>query len=103
RNNIRSRITIQLTHGNLKLRRRVNRTENCLHRNITRRKVAILNRIAINNKISQSAYSVNVLNLFSRSGRKTNKHKRKDSDMLRNKETRHRIFKGLLNTTRKLA
>src|SRR5207248_7439682 len=47
--------------------------------------------------------SVKVLNLFSRSRRKTNKRKSKHSAMLRNKETRHRMFIGLLNTTRKLA
>src|SRR5438876_9252063 len=39
----------------------------------------------------------------SRSRRKTNKRKSKHSAMLRNKETRHRMFIGLLNTTRKLA
>src|SRR5258708_14882438 len=38
---------------------------------------------------------------FSRSRRKTNKRKSKHSAMLRNKETRHRMFIGLLNTTRK--
>src|SRR5438046_1595080 len=42
------------------------------------------------------------MNLFSRSRRKTNKRKSKHSAMLRNKETRHRMFIGLLNTTRKL-
>src|SRR5207248_10762942 len=40
--------------------------------------------------ISQSTFSVKVLNLFSRSRRKTNKRKSKHSAMLRNKETRHR-------------
>src|SRR2546423_6068396 len=50
---------------------------------------------------SQSTFSVKVLNLFSRSRRKTNKRKSKHSAMLRNKETRHRMFIGLLNTTRK--
>src|SRR5207245_628325 len=49
--------------------------------------------------ISQSTFSVKVLNLFSRSRRKTNKRKSKHSAMLRNKETRHRMFIGLLNTT----
>src|SRR5206468_4345121 len=48
-----------------------------------------------------STFSVKVLNLFSRSRRKTNKRKSKHSAMLRNKETRHRMFIGLLNTTRK--
>src|SRR2546430_1315689 len=61
------------------------------------------NRVARNIGISQSTFSVKVLNLFSRSRRKTNKRKSKHSAMLRNKETRHRMFIGLLNTTRKLA
>src|SRR5262245_65051074 len=73
------------------------------HRNFTRRQVAIQNRVASNIGISQSTFSVKVLNLFSRSRRKTNKRKSKHSAMLRNKETRHRMFIGLLNTTRKLA
>src|SRR5207244_8848474 len=74
------------------------RTENILHRNFTRRQVAIQNRVASNIGISQSTFSVKVLNLFSRSRRKTNKRKSKHSAMLRNKETRHRMFIGLLNT-----
>src|SRR5256885_314349 len=89
--------------SNLKLLRRITRTENILHRNFTRRQVAIQNRVASNIGISQSTFSVKVLNLFSRSRRKTNKRKSKHSAMLRNKETRHRMFIGLLNTTRKLA
>src|SRR5437667_437144 len=97
------RITIALTLRNLKLLRRITRTENILHRNFTRRQVAIQNRVASNIGISQSTFSVKVLNLFSRSRRKTNKRKSKHSAMLRNKETRHRMFIGLLNTTRKLA
>src|SRR5262245_64474900 len=68
-----------------------------LHRNFTRRQVAIQNRVASNIGISQSTFSVKVLNLFSRSRRKTNKRKSKHSAMLRNKETRHRMFIGLLN------
>src|SRR5258706_608109 len=75
--------------------------KNILHRNFTRRQVAIQNRVASNIGISQSTFSVKVLNLFSRSRRKTNKRKSKHSAMLRNKETRHRMFIGLLNTTRK--
>src|SRR5438876_4907371 len=67
-------------------------TENILHRNFTRRQVAIQNRVASNIGISQSTFSVKVLNLFSRSRRKTNKRKSKHSAMLRNKETRHRMF-----------
>src|SRR5206468_7683742 len=50
-----------------------------------------------------STFCVKLLNLFSGSRRKTNKRKSKHSAMLRNKETRHRMFIGLLNTTRKLA
>src|SRR5699024_2048054 len=152
----RRRMTIPLTLSNLKLLRRITRTENILHRNFTRRQVAIQNRVASNIGISQSTFSVKVLNLFSRSRRKTNKRKSKHSAMirnkettrsqvdiqnrvdnnisisqstcsvkvvnlfsrsrrktnkrkskhsamLRNKETRHRMFIGLLNTTRKLA
>src|SRR5436189_3185479 len=87
RRNIRRRITIPLTLSNLKLLRRITRTENILHRNFTRRQVAIQNRVASNIGISQSTFSVKVLNLFSRSRRKTNKRKSKHSAMLRNKET----------------
>src|SRR3989454_539440 len=72
-------------------------------KNFTRLQFAIQNRCASNIDISQSTFSVKVLNLFSRSRRKTNKRKSKHSAMLRNKETRHRMFIGLLNTTRKLA
>src|SRR5438093_5719289 len=63
--------------SNLKLLRRITRTENILHRNFTRRQVAIQNRVASNIGISQSTFSVKVLNLFSRSRRKTNKRKSK--------------------------
>src|SRR5437667_19745 len=73
RRNIRRRITIPLTLRNLKLLRRITRTENILHRNFTRRQVAIQNRVASNIGISQSTFSVKVLNLFSRSRRKTNR------------------------------
>src|SRR5437868_8452516 len=90
RRNIRRRITIPLTLSNLKLLRRITRTENILHRNFTRWQVAIQNRVASNIGISQSTFSVKVLNLFSRSRRKTNKRKSKHSAMLRNKETRDR-------------
>src|SRR4051794_32302402 len=83
-----------LFRSNLKLLRRITRTENILHRNFTRRQVAIQNRVASNIGISQSTFSVKVLNLFSRSRRKTNKRKSKHSAMLRNKETRHRMFIG---------
>src|SRR5439155_6659127 len=44
RRNIRRRITIPLTLSILKLLRRITRTVNILHRNFTRRQVAIQNR-----------------------------------------------------------
>src|SRR4051794_41462368 len=74
-----------------------------LRRYFTRRQVAIQNRVASNIGISQSTFSVKVLNLFSRSRRKTNKRKSKHSAMLRNKETRHRMLIGLLKRTKNLA
>src|SRR5207248_3813110 len=73
------------TLSNLKLLRRITRTENILHRNFTRRQVAIQNRVASNIGISQSTFSVKVLNLFSRSRRKTNK--RSEERFSRNAET----------------
>src|SRR2546426_9502680 len=103
RRNIRRRITIPLTLSNLKLLRRTTRAENIRHRNFTRRQVAIQNRVASNIGISQSPVRVKVVKRFSRSRRKTNKRKSKHSAMLRNKETRHRMSIGLLNTNRKLA
>src|SRR5690242_4975945 len=103
RRHIRRRITIPLTLSNLKLLRRITRTENILHRTFTRRQAAIQNRVASNIGISQSTSSVKVLNLFGRRRRKTNQRKRKHGAMLRSKETRHRMFIGLLNPTRKLA
>src|SRR6476646_11110792 len=75
RRHIRRRITIPLTLSNLKLLRRITRTENILHRNIKQRQVAIQNRDASNIGISQSKISVKVLNIFSRSRRKTNTRK----------------------------
>src|SRR5206468_3748206 len=46
RRNIRRRITIPLTLSNLKLLRRITRTENILHRNFTRRQIAIFFSVA---------------------------------------------------------
>src|SRR3546814_7550792 len=77
RRNIRRRITIPLTLSNLKLLRRNTRTENILHRNFTRRHVALQNRVARNIGNSQSTSSVQELNLLSRRRRKTNKSKSK--------------------------
>src|SRR5438128_10116548 len=88
RRNIRRRITIPLTLSNLKLLRRITRTENIIHRNFKRRQVAIQNKVASNIGISQSIYSIKVLNLFSRSRRKTNKRKSQHIAMCRTKETR---------------
>src|SRR5260364_120586 len=51
-------------HDALPIFRRITRTENILHRNFTRRQVAIQNRVASNIGISQSTFSVKVLNLF---------------------------------------
>src|SRR5690625_6073512 len=87
RRNIRRRITIPLTLSNLNLLRRITRTENILHRNFTRRQVAIQNRVASNIGISQSTFSVKVLNLFTRRRRNTHQRKSKHTAMLSNKET----------------
>src|SRR5258708_7681079 len=84
RRNIRRRITMPLPLSNLKRRRRITRTENVLHRNFTRRQGAIQNRVASNIGINESTWSVKVLNLVSRSRRKTTKRKSKQSAMLRN-------------------
>src|SRR5437870_12598386 len=86
RRNIRRRITIPLTLSNLKLLRRITRTENILHRNFTRRQVAIKNRVARNIGISKRTFSVRFLNLLSRRSRKPNKRRSKISAMLRTKE-----------------
>src|SRR2546429_8294893 len=55
---IRRRITITLTLSNLKLLRRISRTENIIHRNSTRRQVVIQNRVARNIGISQLSFRV---------------------------------------------
>src|SRR3546814_10831921 len=75
RRNIRRRITIPLTLSNLQLLRRITRTENILHRNLTRRQVAIRHRDASNIDIRQSTFSVKAITLFSNSRRKKNKSK----------------------------
>src|SRR5687767_15786960 len=72
RRNIRRRIAIPLTLSNLKLLRRIARTDNIVHINFARRKVARQNRVASNIVIGQSTYSVRVLILCDRSSRKTN-------------------------------
>src|SRR5262249_4639837 len=92
RRNIRRRITIPPPLSNFNLLRRIPRTENILQRNSTLRQVAIQNRRASKIGISQNTFSVKVLNLCSRSMRKTNKRKNKHSAMRRNKVTRHIMF-----------
>src|SRR2546427_11179891 len=89
RRNIRRRITIPLTLSKLKLLRRITRTKDILHRNFSRRQGAIQTRVACNIGISQSAFSVKVLNLISRSTRKPTKPKSKNCSLLRSKEPRH--------------
>src|SRR5258707_930225 len=101
--NILMRINIPLSLSNLKPIRRISRTENILPRKFTRPQTPKKNKVGKHHRISQSNLSSKEMNLFSRSRRKTNKRKSKHSAMLRNKETRHRMFIGLLNTTRKLA
>src|SRR5258708_12886192 len=53
RRNIRRRITIPLTLTNLKLLRRIPKTENILHTNFTRRQVTIQNTPPTNIRIIQ--------------------------------------------------
>src|SRR5438046_986774 len=100
--NRRRRITMPLNLRERKLPRRITRTQNIHHRNFTLPQVAIQNRVASNIGISQSTVSVKVLNLFSRSRRKTNKRKSTHSAMLRNQEKRHRMLIAMSNWTRKL-
>src|SRR5437870_13342081 len=85
RRNIRRRITIPLTLSNLKLLRLINRTENILNRNFTRRQVVRQKTVASNIGISQSTFSVKVLLAFSRRRRKTTKRMSNHSAMLRKK------------------
>src|SRR5947199_10549622 len=77
RRNRRRRITIPLTLSNIKLLRRITRTENNLHRYSTRRQVAIQNSVASHLGIRQSTFSVKALNLFGRRRRQTDERRRK--------------------------
>src|SRR5262245_65619848 len=88
RRNIRRRITIPLTLSNLKLLREFTRTENILHINFTRRQVAIQNRVASNIGISQSTFSVKVLNLFRSEERRVGKECRSRWSQYHNKKER---------------
>src|SRR5207253_10089130 len=90
RRNIRRRITIPLTLSNLKLLRRITRTANLLHRNFTRRQVAIQHRVASRIGISQRTLSAKGLNLFRRRSRQPNERKSKHTAMLRHQEPRPR-------------
>src|SRR5207302_10998237 len=65
RSNIRRRITIPLTLSNLKLNRRITRTEDIFHRNYTRRQVTIQHRVGSNIDVAQGTFSVKLMNLFS--------------------------------------
>src|SRR3546814_826 len=103
RRNIRRRITIPMTLSKLKLLSRITRTEKIIHENYTPRQMAIHTCTAIKIGISQRTFGIKVMKLVSGRRRKTTKSKSKPSAMLRNKETRHRMFMGLLHTTRKLA
>src|SRR5690348_18509777 len=76
RRNIRRRITIPLTLSNLKLLRRITRTEDIRHRNFTPRHAAIQNRVASSIGISQSSVSAKALNPLTRSRRKASNRKR---------------------------
>src|SRR5256714_15157374 len=79
RRNMRRRITIPLPPSNLKLLRRITRTEHILHRKSTRRQAAIQNRPASHIRIRQSTFSVKVLHLSSPRRRKTHKRNSKQS------------------------
>src|SRR5258708_8476857 len=67
RRNIRRRITIPLTLRNLKLLRRITKTENILHKNCTRRPHSIQNRLSTNSAQSQTTFTHNDHNLFTSS------------------------------------
>src|SRR5256714_13274568 len=73
RRNIRRRITIPLTLSNLKLHRRITRTEIIRHRNSTRRQVAIQNRGGNNSGISYRASNLNGQNIVCGGRGKTKK------------------------------
>src|SRR5689334_24547176 len=88
RRNIRRRITIPLTLSNLKLLRRITRTENILHRKFTRRQVAIQNRVASNIGISHRPLSVRDRTSLGGTGRKRTNRRRKITPSPRTKERR---------------
>src|SRR5207248_11033652 len=76
RRNIRRRITIPLTLSNLKLLRRITRTENILHRNFTRRQVAIQNRVRSEERFSRNAETDLVCRLLLEKKKKKKTHTR---------------------------
>src|SRR5437588_10625815 len=94
RRNIRRRITIPLTLSNLKLLRRITRTDNLLHRNFTRRQVAIHNRVASNIGICQSTLSVKVPHLSRRSRRNMNQRESQHRAKVRYLVERQELFLG---------
>src|SRR5207245_11351699 len=77
RRNIRRRITIPLTLSNLKILKRITRTENILHRNFTRRQVAIQKRVERHKGLSQRDSSDNIQTLSSGGKQKRNNGNRK--------------------------
>src|SRR5438270_10630048 len=85
RRNIRRRITIPLTLSNLKLLRRITRTENILHRNFMRRQVAIQNRVASKDRKSGSAGMPRPISYAVFCLKKKKKNKRSISPQLKNR------------------
>src|SRR5947208_15349173 len=98
RRNIRRRITIPLTLSNLKLLRRTTRTENILHRNFTRRQVALQNRVACNSGVRQSTSSVKALHPVSRSRRTTSRRKSERRAATRNQRRQRGMLIALAHT-----
>src|SRR5690348_17457510 len=87
RRNIRRRITIPLTLSNLKLLRRITRTENILHRNFTRRQVAIQNRVRSEERFSRNAETDLVCRLLLE--KKKYKKNKKKKNIKKNKNRKH--------------
>src|SRR5262249_39105071 len=89
RRNIRRRITIPLARSKRDLLGPIARTGNIREGALPRQQVAIRRRGVRHIGLSQSRFSVNVLNLFSRRRREAIKRKSKPCAMPRNKETRY--------------
>src|SRR2546421_10997378 len=100
RRNIRRRITIPLTLSNLKLHRRITRTENILHRKFTRRQVAVQNSVASNIGTCNSPSSDKVMNLYNDSSHMTNTRKSTHSFIERKRVRQDTLSKGFSNSMR---